>query len=186
MKKLLFVPLICAAIIFFYGCKSSKEISKVEDTIETEIPFTGKAYQTDKDYFRAKQVGESPDLAASKKIALQNAKTELAANIQSLIKSFTEQYVVQRQVMQNTDFGSKFENLAQEIVKQELKDVKIIGEKLYAKKDKSYQYWIAIEVFKETILNGIEETISRDAKLSLDFDKTEFRAYFNEAMEVIE
>jgi len=73
-------------LITFFGCKSAKDISKVNEMAEIEIPLSGNDYESDKDHFRAKQVGESPDLATAKKIAQQNAKTEMAGNIQALVK----------------------------------------------------------------------------------------------------
>jgi hypothetical protein len=50
------------------SCKSKKEISKIEDSTEISVPFTGKQFENNKDFFRAKQVGESADLATAKKL----------------------------------------------------------------------------------------------------------------------
>ena len=80
------------------SCKSKKKIAKIEDSTEILIPFTGKQFENNKNYFRAKQVGESSDLATAKKIAEQNAKAELAGNIEAVIKRVTDQYTNQRSV----------------------------------------------------------------------------------------
>ncbi len=88
MKIFLKLVTICCILGVFYGCKSSKNITDVEGSTKVEIPLSGKEYQTDEDYFRARQSGLSPNLSMAKKIALQNAKAELAGNIQSTVESF--------------------------------------------------------------------------------------------------
>lgn len=167
-------------------CKSKKSISKVEKSEEVEIPFTSKQYRSNKDFFRARQVGESTDLATSKKIAEQNAKAELAGNIQSVIKSVTDQYTNQRTVEDKVEFENKFEELSRQVVFQDLKEINIIGEKLYRKKDGIYQYWIVVEGSKEMVYNDVLNRINNDAKLQLDFDKYQFEKIFNEEMKKFE
>ena len=186
MKKTYSIAIVCIALITFFGCKGTKDISKVNQTTEIEIPLSGKEYQSDKDYFRAKQVGESPDLSTAKKIAMQNAKSEMAGNIQALVKRVTDQYTNQRSVGDKKEFENKFEELAREVVNQTLVDAKVIGEKLFKEDEGNYQYWIAIESSKETILNGMKEKISKDEKLQLDFDKYQYEKIFNEEMKKFE
>ncbi len=150
---------------------------------EVSLPLSGKEYQSDKDNFRAKQSGKSPDLATAKKIALQNAKSELAGNIQSVVKRVTDQYTNQRTVGNKQDFENKFEELAREVVDQTLTDVKMIGEKIFKETDGSYTYWVAIEDSRSAILAGIDKKISKDDKLQLDYDKKKFEDIFNAEME---
>ena len=186
MKKIYGLVIIFVLSIAIFGCKSAKDISKANEMTEIEIPLSGKDYESDKDHFRAKQVGESPDLSTAKKIAQQNAKTEMAGNIQALIKRVTDQYTNQRSVADKKVFENKFDDLAREVVNQKLTDVRVIGEKLYQKKGGDYQYWIAVEAKKETIINGLEKGVSKDAKLQLDFDKSQYEKIFNEEMEKFE
>jgi predicted NAD-dependent protein-ADP-ribosyltransferase YbiA (DUF1768 family) len=186
MKTINLLTIAFISLATIWGCKSSKDISKVDKMTEIGIPLSGKDYETNKDYFRAKQVGESPDLATAKKIAEQNAKSEMAGNIQSLIKRVTDQYTNQRSVADSKEWENIFEELSREIVNQELIDVKIVGEKLFQKDDNTYQYWIVLEVLKETLLNGLAEGVSNDKKLQLDFDKFQFEKIFNEEMEKFE
>ncbi|MDR0694884.1 MAG: hypothetical protein LBF81_06265 [Prevotellaceae bacterium] len=166
------------------GCKSTKSVQSGSN--EVSVPLSGSEYRTDKDYFRASQSGKSPDLATAKKIALQNAKTELAGNIQSLMKAVTENYTNQRTVADQQEFENKFEENARAVVNQTLNDVKVIGEKVFKEKDGKYTYYIAIEMSKEPVVNNVADRISKDAKLQLDFDKHQFQKIFNEEMEKFE
>ncbi|HNW68614.1 MAG TPA: hypothetical protein PKK66_07185 [Bacteroidales bacterium] len=192
MKKLNVVLVaVMAALVMMTACKTAKQgptttYQKEESATEVVIPFSDKQYQTDKDNFRAKNSGKSPDMATAKKIALMNAKTELAAAIQSVIKSVTEQYTNQRSVADAQEYENKFEEIARMVVNQQLNDVRTIGEKLFKESDGKYTYWVAIEMPKDAVQKALCEKISADSKLQLDFDKHQFEKTFNEEMQKFE
>jgi basic membrane lipoprotein Med (substrate-binding protein (PBP1-ABC) superfamily) len=173
------------AIIAVIGCKTTQSVQSSSST-EVTVPLSEKEYRSDKDYFRATQSGKSPDLATAKKIALQNAKTELAGNIQTLIKAVTENYTNQRTVGDKQEFENKFEEYARAVVNQTLNDVKIIGEKVFKESDGKHTYYIAIEMNKEAMFEKVSDRISKDAKLQLDFDKYQFQKIFDEEMKKFE
>ena len=144
------------------NCSGVKKVVKEKEagTEEIILPLSGKEYQSDKENYRAKSSGKSPDIATAKKIALNNSKAEIAGLISSKIKAVTQNYTNQRSVTNAQDFENKFENLTTEVVSQQLVDVSVIGEKLL-KTGTTYEYWIALEVSKQAILNGISNSISR-------------------------
>ncbi len=183
MKKVL-LPLAALALIVLFNtnCGGPKKVEKAAGMEEVVLPLSGKEYQSDKEFYRAKGSGKSPDISTAKKIALNNAKAEVAGLINSTIKAVTDNYVNQRSIADAQDFESKFESLTREVVNQQLTDVKIIGEKLY-QKDKTYEYWIAIEVSKKAILEGINNNISKNQKLQIDYDKKKFEEIYNQEME---
>ena len=180
-KQILFVGFI--AITALAGCKGTKQLAKTTGAQEITVPFSESKYKSDKDFFRAKQMGKSPDLATAKKIALQNAKAEIAGSIKSLVKRVTDQYTNQRTVGNKQDFENKFEELSREVVDQTLTDVKLMDEKIFKETDGSYSYWTAIEVSKQAILDGVSNKISKNEKLQLDYDKKKFEDVFNSEME---
>jgi hypothetical protein len=177
---------IALLLIAFNSCKAPKSIQSETGAVEVSLPFSSREYQTDKENFRAKQMGKSPDLTTSKKIALQNAKAELASNIQSLVKTVTSQYTNQRTVAKPQDFENKFEELSYLVVNQKLADVTLIGEKAFKEVDGSYTYWVAIEMSKSSIVDEIDNKISKDAKLQLDYDKKKFEEIFNSEMQKLQ
>ena len=184
MKKanLLFIPAI-AIMALTTGCKSKKKpIQKETGAVEISVPFSSKEYRSDENTFRAKQMGKSPDLATAKKIAFQNAKSELAGNIQSTIKRVTDQYTNQRTVGNAQEYENKFEEMAREVVKLQISNVKEIGEKIFKEPDGSYSYWIAIEAGKKEVFDKMDSKISSGAKLKLDYDKMKFQKIFDEEM----
>lgn len=180
--NLLVIPAIVALTLS--GCKSKKQtpIQKETGAVEISVPFSAKEFRSNEDYFRAKQVGKSPDLATSKKIAFQNAKAEMAGNINSTIKRVTDQYTNQRTVGNTQEFENKFEELAREVVNLEMSNVKEIGEKIFKEPDGAFSYWIAIEAGKKEVFDKLDAKISGDAKLKLDYDKQKFQQIFDAEM----
>ncbi|WP_396165980.1 hypothetical protein [Flavobacterium sp.] len=185
MKKqsLLISVIIIFMMLSVTSCKTPQTLEKTTGAVEISVPFSESKYKTDKDFFRAKQMGKSQDLATSKKIALQNAKSELAGNIKAIVKRVTDQYTNQRTVGDKQDFENKFEELAREVVDQTLTDVRVIDEKIFKETDGKFSYWVAIETSKQSILDGVEAKISKNEKLQLDYDKKKFEDVFNSEME---
>lgn len=186
VSYLLLVPAV--AMMALTGCKSKKKtpppptVQQQTGSVEITVPFSSKEYRSDENTFRAKQVGKSPDLATAKKIAFQNARGEMAANINAMVKRVTDQYTNQRTVGNAQEFENKFEELSREVVNQQLANVKEIGEKIFKEPDGSYSYWIAIEASKKEVFEKIDAKISNDAKLKLDYDKMKFQQIFDAEM----
>lgn len=195
MRKVMYVGLSIVVALLAASCGSSKEAAKStgtepvkalsSNTENIELPLTGKEYQSDKEFYRAKSSGKSPDIATARKIALNNAKAEIAGLIKTKLKAVTQNYTNQRGTADALDFGNKFENLTTEVVSQELVDVAIIGEKLQ-KSANIYEYHIAIEVSKQSILNGITNSVTKNEKLMIDFEKKQFEEIYNKEMEKTE
>jgi hypothetical protein len=181
-SHLLLIPAL--AVLTLAGCKSKKgtPVQKETCAVEITVPFSSKEYRSDENTFRAKQTGKSPDLATAKKIAFQNARAEMAANINATVKRVTDQYTNQRTIGNKQEFENKFEELAREVVNMEMSNVKEIGEKIFKEPDGSYSYWIAIEADKKTVFDKIDSKISSDAKLKLDYDKMKFQQVFDAEM----
>ncbi len=180
--KISFIILTALLISIISSCSSTKKIEDINKSTEVRLPFEGNQYKNDKDYFRAVQSGKSPDLSTAKKIALLNAKEEMAANIQSTIKRVTKQYTNQRTVDNPSAFEKKFQEDAREIVKQELFDVNIMDSKVFRETNGTYTYWVVVETSRQGILNKINESIPRDKQLKLDYDEAQFNKIFNDEM----
>jgi flagellar motor switch protein FliM len=111
------------------SCKSKKNVTPIEKStgaVEITVPFSSKEFYSDKDNFRAKSSGNSVDLQTSKKIAMQNAKSEMAGLIQTTIKKVTDQYTQQRQIGNQQEFNNKFEELAREVTRSCLKSQMVL------------------------------------------------------------
>ena len=60
--KLILIPAL--VMLTVVGCKSkAKPLEKQTGAVELSLPFSSKEYKTDQDFYRAKNLGKSPDLA---------------------------------------------------------------------------------------------------------------------------
>lgn len=182
MKKLsastaLFMFVLAALMVA--GCKS-KKLPKGET--EVNIPCSGNDYFTNNKFFRANSLGESMDLAASKKKALANARGELAASIQTTVKAVTDNYLNSREMNNNEEIEERFEQLNREIVNQKLQGLKTICEQQVKTNDGNYKTYVAIELSADDLVASYNERLSTDDRLKIDYDYEKFKETFNEEM----
>ena len=90
MKKMLYWTGVLTLTILFASCSSSRKASKstpvTPGEIEVTIPLGGPEYQSDAEYWRAVQTGTSKDMSMAKKVAMQNARQDLAATVQAPVE----------------------------------------------------------------------------------------------------
>lgn len=181
--KLLALPVLALAISTT-SCKSKKAtpIEKQTGAVEISVPFSGKEYRSNEEYFRAKQSGSSPDQATAKKIAFQNARAEMAGNINATVKRVTDQYTNQRTIGNKQEFENKFEELAREVVNLEMSNVKELDSKIFREQNGSYTYWVVLEAGKKEVFEKMDSKISADSRLKQDYDKKKFQEIFDAEM----
>lgn len=188
MKKYVPFKIVLAAILLttgMLGCKGKKEAAP-EGEIEVKVYCSGPEYFTDKDYFRANAIGESLDQMTSKKKALSNAKAELASSINTVIKGTTDNYVNSREFNNVEDVEERFEGLTREVINQELSGVKTICEKMTKTAEGKYKTYIAIELSGDDLASKINEKLSKDDRLKVDYDYEKFKKTFEEEMSKLE
>lgn len=167
------------------GCKSKQktvssksEVGKVLEDVPCED-----AGRSDKKFFRASSMATSSDLQLAKEKALLLAKQRLVTLINSNTKSVTDRYVNEREFGDASEFEQKFENMTREVADETLTNIVVSCEKASVLEDKKYRAFVAIEVDKEDVLNGIDKKISSNQKLQVDYDKMKFQEVFNQEME---
>jgi len=193
-KNIRIVTYIAVAAMFsLASCNSSKKAIKTGEKqeipvgeVEIKIPCSGSEFFSDKKNFRANAVGESLDQMTSKKKARVNAKTELAGAINSTIKSVIDNYVNSREVNNVEEVSEKFEGLSREVVNQELSGVRTICEKLVMTADGKYKTYLAIELAGDDLVESINERLSKEEQLKVDYDYQKFKESFEAEMSKME
>jgi hypothetical protein len=183
MKKLtysIFLFALTAAVMV--GCKGKKETLQKGEK-EVNIPCSGPDYFTNKSFFRANSLGESSDLVVSKKKAMDNARAELAAAIQSTVKTVTDNYVNSREFNNKEDLEERFEQLNRTIVDQTLSGIKMICEKQVQTEKGGYRTYVAIELSASDIVQKYNENLSKDERLKIDYDYEKFKETFDKEMD---
>ena len=188
MKKKISIIIALAGLILtagMFGCKGKKE-AVPEGEVEVKVYCSGPDYFSDNTYFRANAIGESLDQMTSKKKAMSNAKAELASAINTVIKGTTDNYVNSREFNNVEDVEERFEGLTREVINQKLSGVKTICEKMTKTATGTYKTYLAIELSGEELANDINERLSKDDRLKIDYDYEKFKKTFNEEMSKLE
>jgi len=168
-----------------YSCKGKKDVTPAGE-VEIKVYCSGSEFFSDKNYFRANAIGESLDQMTSKKKALSNAKAELAASINTVIKGTTDNYINSREFNNVEEVEERFEGLTREVINQKLSGVKTICEKQTKTADGKYKTYLAIELSGDELASEINERLSQDERLKIDYDYEKFKSTFNEEMSKME
>lgn len=191
MKNKFYKPaglLIAASIVagsIFTGCKS-KEVTSVKDEVIVEVFCSGPEYRSDKNTFRANATGESTDMEIARKKASSNTKAALAAQIETTIKGVTDNYVNSREFNNVEEVEERFEALNREVVNQQLNNVKTICEKITKTKEGTYKCYMAIEMGVDALEEALNNKLSKDQRLKVDYDYEKYKETFNKEMEKLE
>jgi len=190
MKK---ITLILAGIISIAllatSCKTREKaepVSKVTGDVEVAIPFTGKEYRSDDNYFRGTNNGKSMDMSTAKKMAMLNAQRDIAQAVQVLLKSVSDQYTNQKQISDVQEFEQKFNDYTRTVAQQTMNDVRVMDEKVFKGSDGKFTYYVALEMPKDAVAKAMADKLSKDAKTQLDFDEYQFKKIFDEEMKKFE
>lgn len=183
--KNVFMLIALGSFITFGGCKSKEKVAKVSEQGETliEVYCSGPDYQSNDEFFRANQVGESVDQATAKKKAQSNSRAELASSIETTIKAVVDNYVNSRELNNVEEAEERYESLSREVVNQKLTGVKTICERTTKTSEGKYKTYIAIELAGDELMSALNERLSKDDKLKIDYDYEQFKKTFEEEMD---
>ena len=147
--------------------KGAKEIS---------MPMSGPQYRGNSEYWRAVNSGRSSEMAMAKKVAMQNARQELAASVEVEVKSFMENYA------QNVggQANSIYEELTRTTINQTLRDIEVVDEKYFQNEDGSYDCYVCLQISKVRVEKELEDKMAQEAELKLQFDRERFRKAYEE------
>ncbi|MDR2476037.1 MAG: hypothetical protein LBD45_09305, partial [Bacteroidales bacterium] len=125
------------------------------------------------------------DFAIAKKIALQNAKSEISGSIQSFFNEVNTTYFQQYGVGATPELSQKIEGMSQDIVTQVLSNIRVIDSKTLKvdKKKDDVRCFVAVEMSKKDIGKQLADGISRATKDKIDFDADQYRKIFEEAID---
>ncbi len=168
-------------LIGFNSCKTKQVVPKGEEAIE--IPCNGPEFFSKKGIIRASALGESSDQMMAKKKAQANSREQLAATLNVTIKSVVDNYYSSKAVDNLEQAKTRFEGLTRQVVEQQLSGVVTICEKFTKTRQNTYKCYIAQELNGEEILKGIQNKISSDEKLRLDFEYEKFKKEFEKEMD---
>ncbi len=185
--KITNIVMLAALVMIFIisGCKSKEKAASSKDQGETliEVYCSGPEFQSNNEYFRANQLGESMDQATAKKKAMSNTRADLASAIQTTVKGVIDNYLNSRELNKVEDLEQKYEALTREVIDQKLTGVKTICEKTTKTSEGNYKTYIALELAGDELMNAMNARLSQDDKLKIDYDYEQFKKTFDAEME---
>jgi hypothetical protein len=148
------------------------------------IPCSGPEFFTNDKVFRSNSLGESMDQATAKRKALSQARADLAASINTQVKTVIDNYVNSREMNNREEIGERYESLAREVVDQRLTGIRTICEEMMrVPSTGNYKSYVAIELSAQDLLSAYNERISSDERLRIDYDYEKFKETFDKEME---
>lgn len=151
---------------------------------EQVLPLSGPQYRTDATYYRAVQSGKSKDMSTAKKVALQNARQELATSIKADLRMVIENYTNNRQLPTDevSTTTTQMTELAYTVVNERLMGSSLSDEKLFTTAAGEYQYFVCVELNKNELKQALVDEMKRNEKMVSEAEISDFRKIFDEQM----
>ncbi len=167
-----------------FACSAPKQVAQVQqpDEVDFDVPCSGKEFFTNAEYFRASADGLSSNMSIAKKIAYADARAGLASDIQAKVEIVTDNYSSQHDFNGNQEAKQRFQDLPRIVVNQVVSGTRVICEKMRKTKDGKFHCYVAMELGGEEIIKSMQDRISSDDKLKIDFEYEKFKKEFKEEM----
>ena len=172
-----------------YGCGGGKTVIKEvktnqENVVEVIIPCSGSKYESDNKHFRGTAIGVSEDMNMAKKIALRTANTNLATDMSVQITQVAEDYSGQTVSGTNSNYRAKFQDNTQSVVDENVNSSRTICERITQDKSTGkYTVYISREASSKEVFTKLNESLSNDEELRVDYDYEKFKETFEKVME---
>ena len=182
MKKMMLMVGALAMLAATTSCSSSSKAPT--DMVEQVLPLSGPEYRSDADYYRAVQSGVSPEQSMAKKIAMQNARQEIAAAVQTDIATVMENYAKSQKLPSQTarSYEERVTELTYAIVKQSVSGMTLVDEKLFKEANGDYRHYVCMQLSKSDMKQHVLDEMQKDEKLMSDFEFDQFKKLYEQKL----
>lgn len=119
----------------------------------------------------------------ARKMAANNARTELATMVNATVKRVVDNYTSEYIAGENSDFNQRVQDIARTVVNQLLVGTPITCEgTLPGSTPGNTICYACVELTGKSVLDGIANKISSDEKLRTDFEYEKFKKVLEEEM----
>lgn len=153
--------LFTALVLGFAACKSTNPAGT-----RVKEPFSGSKYESDNRWFRGKGTGVSvkQNIAGSK--ADLDAKNQLAGQVNTTIKTVSDQYLAQTENANAADVADKFQTLVREVMNTQIADLRKVGEETYFNETtKEYTVYVVYEIKKNAMFRFMKKQARAENKV---------------------
>ncbi len=107
----------------------------------------------------------------------------LAQQIEVTVKNVTDNYIKAAEMDNVEGVEERIEGMSREVTNQKLNGTRIICEELTKTNDGNYKTYLALELSGDEIATAMQQRLSNDDKLRIDFDYEKFKKTFEEENE---
>ena len=186
MKKQLLVAGVLAMLAVIPSCSSSKKAQRAmnQDLVEQALPMSGAQYKSDAEDYRSVQSGVSPERSMAKKIAMQNARQEIAAAVETDVATVMENYAKSQKLpsQQSRSYEERVTELTYSIVKQTVSGMTLMDEKFYKESNGDYRHYVCMELSKSELKERLLDQMQKDEKLMSDFEFDQFKKLYEQKL----
>ena len=126
-------------------------------------PMSGSAYESNNRFFRAVGKAQSSKENIARKKASMEAKSELASQVNVIVKEVSDQYMQERATEDADDVSEKFQSLVREVMNTSISDLRKFDEKTYHNGEK-YTVFVAYEIKKKAMFRFMKKHAKAQAK----------------------
>ncbi len=156
--------------------RTDSKLKKIEE------PFGANKYFSDKKFFRSTGEGRALDLTVAKRIAENNARQAIAAQVQVQVSSVNEQFLQNRNLSNKLETTSKYEEITRSVIDQTLANLEIFDRESFQNKKGEYVHYVAMQMSTTQVLSDLNEKILNDAQLKQEFDLQRFREIYEKEL----
>jgi outer membrane protein assembly factor BamE (lipoprotein component of BamABCDE complex) len=172
-----------AGAMMLTSCKTTQKVTpQSSGEVEVLTPCFGPEYQSNSKALRFSAIGESMDQMTAKKKAMSEARAGLAAAINTVVKAVTDNYVKSGNYNNKEELMKNYEGVTREVVNQTLAGTMPICEKTMMQKDGTYKYYVCLELGGSEILQSINNKMTNNEMLKVDYNYEKFKKTFDEEM----
>ncbi|MGY6560637.1 MAG: hypothetical protein ACXITV_00880 [Luteibaculaceae bacterium] len=188
ISKLILMAFVIIASGSLTSCKKKKNVQQgVTPEQQGEVLLqnfcSGPEFFTNREFMRANSIGESLDQVTARRKAMSNARAQLAADINVVVRGTTDNYVNSSQYNNKEEVMQRFESLTREVIDQELRGVRTLCDKMTRTPEGRFKSYVAIELGGDELVGAINDRLSRDERIMIDYNYERFKDTFNQEME---
>ncbi|MEI6751743.1 MAG: hypothetical protein WCK78_01115 [Paludibacter sp.] len=175
------VLVVSAMSLMFVSCKTAKVVAADSGEVEVITPCAGLEFNSNSKALRYSAIGESMDQMTAKKKAMSEARAGLASSLKTLIKGVTDNYVKSGNYNNKEELMKNYEGVNREVINQEISS-SVICEKTTKTKAGTYKYYVCVEINGSDILQQMNNKMTNNEQLKVDYNYEKFKKTFNEEM----
>lgn len=183
MKKIILAMLIVALCA---SCASKKQAPLAQNPgyqrTAIEVPCAENGFD-DAAYFRGTGTSTAVNQQNARRAALQQAKAMVREKLGGFVQGLSTDY--SRNVTGEA-VASKVQSIIEgefaTLVEKELNDAEQTCEKGFVLQDGLFEYWIAIQIPKQQLVENLTTQLSNNEELEIEFNREEFRKFAEDKM----